>query len=128
MIWAVAMATGTVIGVGLYLALSRDLLRCVIGLAVLGNGVNLMLFAAGRLGGSAPPVIGAGEAALGASANPLPQALVLTAIVISFALLCFSLALVLRIMQVGESDDVEALQSAEPPATDPVKPPLEESP
>ena len=128
MIWAIAMAIGTVTGVGVYLALSRDLLRCVIGLALLGNGINLLLFAAGRLNGSAPPVIGAGEVALAAAANPLPQALVLTAIVISFALLCFSLALALRIMQTGESDDVEALQAAEPPATDPVKPPLEESP
>lgn len=128
MIWAVAMATGTVIGVGLYLALSRDLLRCVIGLAVLGNGINLLLFAAGRLGSAAPPVIGAGETALGAAANPLPQALVLTAIVISFALLCFSLALALRVMQAGGGDDVAALQAAEPPATDPVKPPLEGSP
>lgn len=128
MIWAVALALGTVITVGTYLALSRDLLRCIIGLALLGNGINLLLFAGGRLVSHAPPVIPAGEMVLGPAANPLAQALVLTAIVISFALLCFSLVLVLRIMQLAGSDDIEQLRTAEPPADDLLKPVLEEQP
>ena len=127
MIWAVALAIGTVITVGTYLALTRDLLRCVIGLALLGNGINLLLFAGGRLASPVPPIIPGGDTVLGAAANPLPQALTLTAIVISFALLCFSLALALRIMQVAGSDDVTQLRAAEPPAEDAVKPPLEEA-
>ena len=128
MIWAVALALGIVVTAGTYLALSRDLLRCLVGLAILGNGINLLLFASGRLVTSAPPVLPASEAILGAAANPLPQALVLTAIVISFALLCFSLAFAVRLIQVAKSDDVARLRAAEPVPGDPVKPLLEEMP
>lgn len=129
MIWAVALALGAVITAGTYLALSRDLLRCVIGLVLLGNGINLLLFTSGRLAGSVPPVIGATESVLAAAAaNPLPQALVLTAIVISFALMCFSLVLAVRLIQVAGHADVVRLRAAEPPAGDLVKPVLEESP
>lgn len=129
MIWAVALAVGTVIAAGTYLVLSRDLLRCLIGLVLLGNGINLLLFTAGRLVSNAPPVIQASEAVLsGTAANPLPQALVLTAIVISFALMCFSLVLAVRLIQLAGHDDVARLRAAEPPAEDAVKPILEEAP
>jgi len=128
MIWVVALAIGVVVTAGTYLALSRDLLRCLIGLAVLGNGINLLLFTAGRLGSEVPPIILDQEAMLYNAANALPQALVLTAIVISFALLCFSLVLAVRLVQVAGSDDVMTLRSAEPPATDAVKPALEDGP
>jgi multicomponent Na+:H+ antiporter subunit C len=126
MIWAVALAVGIVIAAGTYLACSRDLLRCLIGLALLGNGVNLLLFSSGRLTVNTPPVIDATASTLQAAANPLPQALVLTAIVISFALLCFSLVLAVRILEFAGSGDVAHLRAAEPPPTDAVKPALEE--
>lgn len=128
MIWAVALAMGTVIAAGTYLALSRDLLRCLIGLAMIGSGINLLVFSAGRLLSSLPPIIIEGTQQLGLAANPLPQALVLTAIVISFALLCFSLVLALRLMSVGGSADLAQLRAAEPPAVDALKPALEEQP
>jgi len=108
---------------GLYLALSRDLFRCVIGLAVLGAAANLVLFAAGRLDSPLPAVVPSGDSILGDAANPLPQALVLTAIVIGFALLCFSLVLLLRLMRDARTDDSVALRHAEPRPDDPVKPP-----
>jgi len=126
MIWAVALALGMVIAAGTYLALARDLLRCLIGLALLGNGINLLLFTSGRLVSNVPPVILAPASTLGAAANPLPQALTLTAIVISLALLCFSLVLAVRLMQLAGSDDLEQLRAAEPPSADPNKPLLEE--
>jgi multicomponent Na+:H+ antiporter subunit C len=128
MIWAVAMALGTVIAAGTYLALSRDLLRCLIGLALLGNGINLLLFSSGRLINDTPPIIAAGATTLGNATNPLPQALVLTAIVISFSLLCFSLVLGVRLIRLAGSDDVNRLRAAEPPATEAEKPALEETP
>ncbi len=128
MTWAVALAVFASLASGTYLLLSRDLLRCVLGLALLGNGANLALFAAGRLGPDQPPVVPLGEAALAGAANPLPQALVLTAIVIGFALLCFSLVLVLRLIQRAGTDDALELRAAEPIATDPVKPPLADDP
>ncbi|MBE0576830.1 MAG: NADH-quinone oxidoreductase subunit K [Desulfuromonadales bacterium] len=126
MIWAVALALGTVIAAGTYLLLSRDLLRCLIGLVLFGNGINLLLFTGGRLTSSLPPIIDAGETALAVTANPLPQALVLTAIVISFALMCFSLVLALQIIQLAGSDDVARLRASEPPSQDGIKPALEE--
>lgn len=124
MIWLLAAAVWMSLALGLYLALSRDVLRCVLGLAVLGAGANLVLFSAGRIGSVQPPVVPLGESVLAEAANPLPQALVLTAIVIGFALVCFSLALVLRLIERARTDDALALREAEPEPTDPIKPPL----
>jgi multicomponent Na+:H+ antiporter subunit C len=121
---AIALSVWVTVTVGLYLALSRDVLRCVLGLAVLGAGANLVLFASGRLGSPLPAVVPLGQRVLGESGNPLPQALVLTAIVIGFALVCFSLVLVLRLIRDAVSDDALALRFAEPLSDDPVKPPL----
>ena len=126
MIWGVASALGIVIMAGVYLALSRDLFRCLIGLALLGNGINLLLFTSGRINSLAPPIIPSEQTTLVAAANPLSQALVLTAIVISFALLCFSLILAVRIVLENRSYDVTSLRQSEPLSTDPVKPPLED--
>lgn len=124
MTWLLAAAVWMSLALGLYLALSRDVLRCVLGLAVLGAGANLVLFAAGRIGSTQPPVVPLGESILAQAANPLPQALVLTAIVIGFALVCFSLVLVLRLIERARTDDALKLREAEPEPTDPVKPPL----
>lgn len=127
MIWVLAMTVGVTVAAGVYLALSRDVFRAVMGLAIVGSAINLALFAAGRLGPSAPAVVVPGETVLRDAANPLPQALVLTAIVIGFALVCFSLALVLRLIQRVGTDDALALRLAEPVPTDAVKPPVAEA-
>jgi multicomponent Na+:H+ antiporter subunit C len=123
MMWMMAFTVWVAVAAGVYLTLSRDLFRIVIGLAVLGAAANLVLFAAGRLDSPLPAVIPLGDTVLGASANPLPQALVLTAIVIGFALVCFSLVLLLRLVRAAGTDDALALRHAEPPEDDPVKPP-----
>ena len=94
--WALAASVVVVAAAGLYLASARDLVSIVVGLALLGSAVNLFVFAAGRLGEAAPPLVAPGAAApLAAVANPVPQALVLTAIVIGFAFACFGIALAL---------------------------------
>ena len=125
MISVLAISIFVTVTVGVYLSLSRDTFRCVIGLAVLGAAANLVLFAAGRLGSALPAVVPVGETALKDAANPLPQALVLTAIVIGFALLCYSLVLVLRLIRDARSDDAATLRYAEPlPLNDDsIKPP-----
>jgi multicomponent Na+:H+ antiporter subunit C len=89
--------------VGTYLLLQRSLSRIVIGLAVLGHGANLLLLAAGGRAG-AVPVAGADPAT---TADPLPQALALTAIVITFGVSGFLLALAYRSWRQGEDDAVE---------------------
>jgi len=125
MIWALALAVFATVSAGVYLALSRDLLRCVIGVSLIGAAANLVLFGAGRVGTPVPPVIPAGETVLAAAVNPLPQALVLTAIVIGFALTCFSLVLVLALKSRTGLADSEGLRVAEPPPGADGKPPLE---
>lgn len=120
---ALILSVFVTVTVGLYLTMSRDAFRCVIGLAMLGAAANLVLFAAGRLGSALPAVVPVGETVLQDAANPLPQALVLTAIVIGFALLCYSLVLVLRLIRDARTDDALAMRHAEPLIDDPVKPP-----
>lgn len=110
-----ALVIAVTVAAGVYLALSRDLFRIVLGLAILGSGVNLLVFAAGRLGSLAPPILDAGADTLAAgAANPLPQALVLTAIVIGFALLCFGLVLAARLARSVRSEDADRLSAGEP--------------
>lgn len=122
---AVLLALCACVAAGIYLALSRDLLRIVLGLAILGSGVNLLVLVAGRLGGPLPPIIVSGMSDLaGAAANPLPQALVLTAIVIGFALLCFGLVLAARLARLAASEDAGRLTAGEPPGGEGDKPPV----
>ncbi len=125
MIWLVALTFGIVITVGLYLAMSRDLLRCAIGFSMAGSGVNLLVYSAGRLINGVPPIVD-GESLVGVAANPVPQAMVLTAIVISFSLTCFSLLLILCLRQSGKTTDITHLDAAEPAAKDPQKPAIED--
>ena len=114
--WALAACVALVAGAGLYLASSRDLVSLVVGLALLGSAVNLFVFAAGGLGEAAAPIIAAGAAApLAPLANPVPQALVLTAIVIGFAFACFGIALALALAAHDGRADADALEQAEPP-------------
>lgn len=126
MIWIFALVMGIGVAAGVYLTLSRDLFRMVVGLSVIGAALNLLVFASGRLDSAAPPIVVAGTQVLANAANPLPQALVLTAIVIGFALLCFSLVLVVRLMRAADTDDVHRLRAAEPRNDDDIKPPVEE--
>ncbi|MPZ71790.1 MAG: Na(+)/H(+) antiporter subunit C [Nitriliruptorales bacterium] len=90
--------------VGTYLLLQRTLTRIVIGLALLGHGANLLLLLAGGPPGE-PPLVG--EATSGVVSDPLPQAMALTAIVITFGVLAFLLALAYRSWAVSRNDEVE---------------------
>lgn len=110
---AVAVLVGVLFGAGLYLVMQGNLLRFVFGLVLLSGAVNVLIFAAGRLTRGAPPIIPADvPAPVGAVANALPQAVVLTAIVIGFGLIVFALVLVLRVFErlgVVETDDLAAV-------------------
>lgn len=90
---AFAIAFGVMVSVASYLLMSQNILRLVLGLLVLGNAANLAIFTAGRMDSRIPPLVNAGEVSLSGGANPLPQALILTAIVISFALVAFTIVL-----------------------------------
>jgi multicomponent Na+:H+ antiporter subunit C len=93
----VALTVGVVFGSGLYLVMQRNLLRFVFGLILLSGSVNVALFVAGRLTRGIAPLVPEGATAPPpGAANALPQALILTAIVIGFGLIAFALVLLLR--------------------------------
>jgi multicomponent Na+:H+ antiporter subunit C len=98
-----------------YLMLSKYSVRILLGIAVLGNAVNLLLFTAGRLTREVPPIIPVGMDVLpDTTANPLPQALILTAIVISFSFFAFLLVLTYRGYQELGTDNTDEMRLAEP--------------
>lgn len=110
-----AVLTGLFAAAGIYLILSRALIRTVIGIVLLGNGVNLLIFVAGRLNRAAPPILAAsGNVRAPGVVNPLPQALILTAIVIGFAMFAFLAALALRAYQTVDADNTDHLRLTEP--------------
>jgi len=92
-------------GVGVFLLLQRTLTRIIIGLALLSHGANLLLLVAGGRAGL-PPLSGV-MAEGGQVADPVPQALALTAIVITFGITVFLLALAYRSYQLTGDDEVE---------------------
>jgi multicomponent Na+:H+ antiporter subunit C len=120
---AFAILAGAFLAAAVYLLLSRSFVRMLLGLAILGNGINLAVLVAGRLTVATPPILPAGATVpAGPVANPLPQALILTAIVIGFALFTFMIALAYRALAALGTDDTEAMRLAEPPP--PPLPPL----
>jgi multicomponent Na+:H+ antiporter subunit C len=108
-----AFVAAGLFGCGLYMTLSRHVVRMVLGLSLLTTAVNLALFQAGRIRTAQPPIIAEGAERLGESADPLPQALVLTAIVIGFALTVVLAALVLRAWRAQGTLRSDELRSAQ---------------
>jgi multicomponent K+:H+ antiporter subunit C len=103
-----AIAIGLLVAAGVWLALRARSFDLVLGLTLISYAVNLAIFAAGRLGATAPPLLRKGEAAsLATHADPLPQALVLTAIVISFAMTAVLLAIAVRGRAENRGDHVD---------------------
>ncbi|HCK82917.1 MAG TPA: Na+/H+ antiporter subunit C [Candidatus Competibacter sp.] len=99
-----ALIVGALTAAGVYLTLRARTFPLVLGLAFLSYAVNLFLFAMGRLTVGQPPLIAAGAAGY---ADPVPQALVLTAIVISFAMTAFVIALALKARAEMGNDHVD---------------------
>ena len=98
-----AATAAVLFSVGTYLILQRKLSRIIIGLGLLTHGANLLLIGSGRRGD--PPLIGAGD--VRSFSDPLPQALALTAIVITFAVSALLLALAYRSWMLTHDDEVE---------------------
>jgi multicomponent Na+:H+ antiporter subunit C len=89
-------------------------LKLALGLSLLANAANLVIFVAAGMTRGQPPLIAEGATAPPPdAADPLPQAMVLTAIVIGFSVLAFTLTLMHRVYQEGGSDDVDDLSEAD---------------
>lgn len=109
----VATGIGAVTATGIYLILRGRTWPVVIGLSLLGYAVNLFIFAMGRLWQDAAPILSGGARV----ADPLPQALVLTAIVIGFATTGFVVELALRSRFENDSDHVDGHEPGHAKAT-----------
>lgn len=105
---------GGLVACGLYMMMRRSMMKLIIGLALLSHAANLLIFTAGGLHRGRPPLVPEGASAPPTPyADPLPQALVLTAIVISFGLLAFTIALVHRTFLETGTDDLDQLTTTE---------------
>lgn len=102
-----ALAIGVLTGSGLWLLLRPRTFQVIMGLALLSYAVNLFIFGMGRLTPGRAPIIAAGAGAPAQYADPLPQALVLTAIVIGFATTALFLVVLLASRGLTASDHVD---------------------
>ncbi|MEP7327723.1 MAG: Na+/H+ antiporter subunit C [Betaproteobacteria bacterium] len=120
--WFVASALGVLTACGVWLCLRARTFDVVLGLTLMSYAVNVFLVAMGRVAFESPPIIRSGvPATLAHYADPLPQALALTAIVIGFAMTALVLTLALKARYVNGSDECDpTLRKA---GADPTAPP-----
>ncbi|AMJ57932.1 NADH-ubiquinone oxidoreductase subunit 4L [Stenotrophomonas terrae] len=119
---ALASAIGVLAGIGIYLLLRARSFDVILGMTFLSYATNLLIFSAGRPVIGKAPVLKDGVAtSLAHYTDPLPQALVLTAIVIAFAMTAVSIVLAMRSRSDNNSDHVDA-HEPELPADDAAKP------
>ena len=103
-----ALVAGGLYAAGLYLMLRRRLAQLIIGLSLLSNGSNILILSAAGVTRAKPPLIAPGVSP-DQFADPVPQSLILTAIVIGFGVLAFSLVLSHRLHQSVKSDDIDTV-------------------
>jgi len=107
-----AIMIGVLYAAGIYMILRRSLVKLILGIIILGNGANLLIFLLGRITKGKPPIIpGELKVFAEAYADPIPQALILTAIVISFGLQSFAIILIKRAYKVVKTDDLDEMNA-----------------
>ena len=109
-----ALVIGFLYAAALYMMLRRSIVKLVIGLVLLSNAANLLIFTVAGLTRGAPPLIYPGDLVPpGVSADPLAQALILTAIVIGFGVLAFAVVLIHRAYEVVGADDMDQMKDTD---------------
>lgn len=109
-----AITIGALFAFSFYLLLRRSMVKVILGVLLFGQGVNLLLFTASGLTRDRAPILSADGAGLAPPyADPLPQALILTAIVIGFGVAAFTLALMRRTHQTTGTDDLDQLKESD---------------
>lgn len=109
-----AILCGFLVTAGIFCLLQRSLVKLVIGVMLLGQAANLIIFSSAGLSSRTPAIIANGDKVLAANtADPLPQAIVLTAIVIGFGFTAFLLALIHRTYKTLKTDDIEKLKNTD---------------
>ncbi len=114
MSFVIAIVVGGLYAAGLYMMTRRSLVKLVIGLSLLGHASNLLIFTAGGLTRGKPPLVRRGMDVLSPPyADPLPQALILTAIVIGFGVLAFALVMIHKSYEAVGTDDLDQMKSTD---------------
>ncbi|HKK56037.1 Na+/H+ antiporter subunit C [Marinobacter sp.] len=109
-----AYVVGLLFAASIYMMLRRSIVKLVIGLIILSNAANLLIFVVSGLTRGAPPLIPEGASGVvSAVADPLPQALILTAIVIAFSVLAFAVVLIRRAYEVVGTDDLDKMKDTD---------------
>ncbi len=112
--YVMAVTVGFLFATALYMMLRRSIIKLVIGLMLLSNAANLLIFTTAGMKRGAPPLIASDAVATtGAVADPLPQALILTAIVISLGVLAFAVVLINRAYTVVKTDDLDQMKATD---------------
>jgi multicomponent Na+:H+ antiporter subunit C len=111
-----AIVVGGLYAAGLYLVMRRNVFKLVLGVALMGHAANLFLFTMGRLKQGFPPLISKGGSHLdNLIADPVPQALILTAIVIGFGVQAFATVLIRCCYEILGTDDLNRMKSTDQP-------------
>ncbi len=101
---------GTLFGLGLYMMLRRSIVKIIIGISLIGNGGNLLVFFAGNMVRGKPPILKDDHITnIYSLSDPLTQSLILTAIVISFGVSSFGAVLINKACEVLNTDDIDKL-------------------
>ncbi|MBN1278613.1 MAG: Na+/H+ antiporter subunit C [Chlorobium sp.] len=109
-----AIVTGCLYAAGIFLILRRNMVKVIFGLILLGHGANLLIFTVGRLTKGVPAFVPAATDVLtGEYADPLPQALILTAIVIGFGLQAFTIVLFKRTWLTLGTEDLDMMKATD---------------
>jgi multicomponent Na+:H+ antiporter subunit C len=109
-----AVLIGLLFSAGLFMMMRRSIVKVIIGVVLVSHSVNMLIFTAAGLRRAAPPIIP--EGAMQATAvivDPVPQALILTAIVIGFGVLAFSVVLIHRTYATAGTDDLDKLNGTD---------------
>ncbi len=115
MTFLLAITVGVIFGSSIYMLMGRELKGIAMGMFLLGHAANLAIIAVSRSPlGKTPPVLGPDGAMSGLEVDPLPQALILTAIVIGFAVQAFLLTLLVLTWRKNRSVDLDDLSTEEP--------------
>jgi len=108
-----AFVIGALYAAGLFMMLRRSAVKLIIGISLLGHAANLLIFTIAGLTRAKPPLISSGGTGGATVADPLPQALILTAIVIGFAVQAFAVVLIQRVVQIVGTDDLDQMKATD---------------
>ncbi|HSM23325.1 MAG TPA: Na+/H+ antiporter subunit C [Anaerolineaceae bacterium] len=118
MLILMAITAGVLFATGLYMILRRSLVKVLIGILLLSYAANLLLFNSAPLIRAAPPLIDQTNGVPTVYADPVPQALILTAIVISFGVTAFAVVLIRRAYAVTGTGDMDNMHCTDIPCDD----------